>query len=371
MTDLSSRRVAVIANIIAPYRIPVFRELANRVALRVFFSAETEAIRQWAVRRDLPFDYDMIGGRAVHVHGRPVYFNPRLMHRLWAFDPSAVIVGGFSLPALYAAIYCRMRGASLILVSEGTQHTERELGYASRVMRWGLIRSAKAFIAPSTAAEARFHDLGAAPTRCTVSPYSLDIADRPMRDHSESDEIVRILYVGQFDNRKGVLQLLDAVQRLQEDHMITLTIVGHGPLENALRSAISERQLESTVVMRGFVDQPSLPKLYAEHDLFVFPTMSDGFGVVLLEAMAAGLPVVASRFAAATHDFVEPNSNGWIMDPSTSEGIVAALGDALAARGSWTEIGAAARRTMEEASPRRAAEEIIRAVELADQAYVK
>jgi glycosyltransferase involved in cell wall biosynthesis len=165
---------------------------------------------------------------------------------------------------------------------------------------------------------------------------------------------------------KGVLQLLDAVASVRRRHAVTLTMVGNGPLDEMLRDAIAARALEPWVTMRGFVDQPELPALYAEHDLFTFPTLEDTFGIVLLEAMAAGLPVIASCFAGATRDCVEAGNTGWIMDPSAAGGIVRALEDALAARHLWPDLGAKARRRMEERSPRQAAEEIVRALEIAE-----
>jgi Glycosyltransferase len=171
--------------------------------------------------------------------------------------------------------------------------------------------------------------------------------------------------VGQFIKRKGVLQLLEAVERVGRDHAVNLTMVGHGPLEETLRSAIAARGLESCVTLRGFVDQPELPALYAEHDLFIFPSLEEVFGVVLLEAMAGGVPAIASCFAGATPDFVEPGKNGWIMDPSSADGIARALEDALNERDSWPDLGAAARKRLEKSSPRRAAEEIVRALDIA------
>lgn len=360
------KRVAVVTNIVAPYRTPALRELARLVELRVFYSAETESNRPWTVSRDLPFDYEIVDGRAIDARGRTLYISPRLISRLRAFRPSVVAIGGFSAPAVYALCYCVMSGANLILINEGTRHTERGLGPVSRLLRWVLVRAAKAYIAVSTSAEDRLCDLGAKPMHCVVVPYALDIADRPTRDYSSAGSVPRILYVGQFIERKGVLQLLDAVERVGRSQAVSLTMVGHGPLEETLRSVIAARYLESCVTMRGFVDQPELPALYAEHDLFAFPSLEETFGVVLLEAMAAGLPTIASCFAGATRDFVEVGNSGWIMDPSSADGIVRALQDALNARHAWPDLGAAARKRLEEASPRHAAEEIVRALDIAE-----
>jgi glycosyltransferase involved in cell wall biosynthesis len=355
-----------VTNIVAPYRTPVLRELADHVELRVFYSAETEPNRRWSVERELAFGHEIVAGRAVAARGRAIYLNPRLFYRLRAFRPSAVIAGGFSVPTVYALLYCTLSGAKLIIMNEGTRHTERGLGPVGRALRWGLVRAAKAYVATSTLADRRLCELGAEPTRTVVVPYALDVAARPTRDYSSAGDVARLLYVGRFCEPKGVLQLLDAFERVGRRHAVSLTMVGHGPLEETLRGVIATRGLGPCVTVRGFVDQPELPALYAEHDLVAFPTLEDTFGIVLLEAMAAGLPVIASCFAGATRDFVEVGKSGWIMNPSSADGIVGALGDALNARASWPDFGAAARKRVEETSPRQAAEAIVRACDIAE-----
>jgi len=120
------------------------------------------------------------------------------------------------------------------------------------------------------------------------------------------------------------------------------------------------------VGLRGFVDHPELPSVYAEHDLLVFPSLEEVFGLVVLEAMAAGLPVIASRFAGATRDLVEDGRTGWVMDPSSADGIASALETAFASRREWPDFGARARTRALECSPRLATERILDAFSIAE-----
>ena len=73
-------------------------------------------------------------------------------------------------------------------------------------------------------------------------------------------------------------------------------VVGSGPEEAALRALTADLGLVEAVEFLGFVDQPGLPAVYEAADAFAFPTLDDPFGVVLLEAAASGLPLVASPF---------------------------------------------------------------------------
>jgi glycosyltransferase involved in cell wall biosynthesis len=365
--DPPRRRVAIVTNIMAPYRTPVLRELASRVDVRVFYAAQTDSNRQWSVAGDLPFSYEILTSRAIEMRGRIIYFAPRLYFRLRAYKPTVVMVGGFSLPTVYVLCYCILSGAKMVIINEGTRHTELGFGRVSRLLRRALLRLASAYVVTSTAAEQRLSDLGANPEHCVIAPYALDVGDRPTRDYSLSGDVARILYVGRFLEPKGVLQLLEAVELIGQGDAVTLTMVGHGPLEEMLRSLVVARRLESQVTVRGFVDQPALPALYAEHDLFIFPTFKDTFGIVLLEAMAAGLPVIASCLAGATSDFVETGKNGWIMQAVTVDEIARTLKSALQARDSWPTLGAASRRHVEAMSPEYAAGKILNALDIAER----
>ena len=77
-------------------------------------------------------------------------------------------------------------------------------------------------------------------------------------------------------------------------------------------------------------------------DLFVFPSEYEGFGLSIVEAMAAGLPIVTTPVGAAT-EVVRPGSNGWLVPVADAPALAAALGEALAAREAWPALGAAGR----------------------------
>ena len=105
-----------------------------------------------------------------------------------------------------------------------------------------------------------------------------------------------LLYHGRVDERKGVLELLDAVKQLHDRHIsLRLTISGIGPDLERARTKTIALGLEGSVDLRGYVDYQDVPKIYREADLFVSPTWSEGFSNTILEAMASGLPIVAAR----------------------------------------------------------------------------
>ncbi|MGQ8870459.1 glycosyltransferase [Myroides sp. TSA_177.3] len=129
---------------------------------------------------------------------------------------------------------------------------------------------------------------------------------RPMIGFSELDIIVeknfsnyvslRLLYVGRIVFDKGVFELVDAVQNLrQKGYNISLSFVGDGPDNKALKKKVSDFQLDDSVSFLGMIsDKEELKYIYYEHDVFVLPTYHEGFPRVLYEAMIMHLGIVTT-----------------------------------------------------------------------------
>lgn len=108
-----------------------------------------------------------------------------------------------------------------------------------------------------------------------------------------------LLFVGSLKKRKGADQLVPIVSELTVKHNfpITLTIVGDGPLRGTIQNQIKSKGLEKNVELKGFLSNETLPDVYANHDLFIYPCRwKEPFGRVYLEALAAGTPVVATQY---------------------------------------------------------------------------
>ena len=132
-----------------------------------------------------------------------------------------------------------------------------------------------------------------------VIPNGVDI-ERFRPDHAPirhlRDGMVNVLFVGRLEKRKGLGDLLLGYRELESRvERVRLVIVGDGPLRSAVERQVSRHRLRN-VVMAGFVPSSVLPRYFASADIACFPaTGGESFGVVILEAMASGLPVVASE----------------------------------------------------------------------------
>jgi len=125
---------------------------------------------------------------------------------------------------------------------------------------------------------------------------------------------LRVLFLGQVILRKGVAALLEAAELLRGEP-IEFWLVGS-------RGIIIPQGLQKKVKWIGAVPRSATPKYYQQADVFLFPTLSDGFGLTQLEAQAWKLPIIASRFCG---EVVQDQVNGMILPEVTGEAIAQAL----------------------------------------------
>lgn len=137
------------------------------------------------------------------------------------------------------------------------------------------------------------------------------------------DENINILFVGRLEKRKGVGDLLRAFQFMQSRvPKVRLIIVGDGPLRGRVESYVSRHRLPN-VVLAGYVPESVKPRYYDSADIFCAPaTGAESFGIVLLEAMASGLPIVATEIPGYM-SVLEPGRDSITVQPN-----------------SWRELGA-------------------------------
>ena len=114
-----------------------------------------------------------------------------------------------------------------------------------------------------------------------------------------------------------------------DNHPCRLVLVGAGPDEGALKKLAQDLGVSAQVLFTGYVTPEEIPQYYAAADLFVLPSYSDVWGLVVNEAMVAGLPVIVTRDVGAAEDLVEHGGNGFIVDAKDSSALAKALASLL------------------------------------------
>jgi glycosyltransferase involved in cell wall biosynthesis len=173
-----------------------------------------------------------------------------------------------------------------------------------------------------------------------------------------------ILFVGRVIRAKGVFELLEAFAALSGVRDCRLVIAGDGPEAPAVRSWIDERGLGSRVVLKGYLDDAGLAQCYADADVFVLPSYSEGFPTVVSEAMDAGLPIVTTRCGGMA-DHLEEGVNGLFVRVGDAGELETALGHLLDHPAARAAMGAANRLRVKEFAPGKVVDGYVRALDFA------
>lgn len=324
--DTAKKRVALVTNIIPPYRISLFERIGQEYDLTVVVSAANEKHRQWdnwQEDKSCKFKTVLLNGPVVNHKEGFFAAQPELFKVLDNIDPDVVINSSFSPNSLFGSRYAKKHNKKAILWSEATTHSERNRSLARKLYRKMLIRQNHGFIASGIESKKYLMSLGANPEKCftavdaienfrTEQQYS-DILIKSMSLRSKFKGTV-LLFSGQLIKRKGIDLLFNAYEKIPDKLETTLLIMGNGPLENELKKLAKNKGLKN-VKFVGFKDEYEKWIYYLASDIYVMPTREDVWGLVVNEALLAGLPVICSKYAGAATDLVADGRSGFIIDP--------------------------------------------------------
>jgi len=373
------KRVVILTEIISPYRIPVFNEISSSLGncLLVLFLSETIKERKWRVDKEaIKFNYKVLPSLSLRLRENdfPSFFNLTTFFALAGYSPDTIIIGGYQHPTfLLVMLYAKLRKKKLILWCESTKADKRRQNKLIEAYKRWFIRNCSGYIVPGRASFEYLLGLGASPEKIYIAPNSIDNdyfssageAYRKEKDKSKKSlgyPEKLILYVGRLIDKKGVLDLLKAFQEISRERTgLGLLLVGEGEGEGRYKELCRRNNLKN-VFFPGFVQQADLPAYYALGDIFVLPTHSDPWGLVLNEAMACGLPVITSSAAGAARDLVNEGINGYIYKAGETAELVSRLREILADEEKRRRFGGESLRIIKGYSPLKTAEGFFRAI---------
>jgi glycosyltransferase involved in cell wall biosynthesis len=287
-----------------------------------------EANREWQVHhQDTGFPVSVLSGKSLYL-GRwefPIHLNRGLGRALKAQKPDVVMVAGWDQLAYWqAAWWCKRSRVPLVLHNGSTNTSGLHRGQPWRTIRRLMIRMASTYVAYGSLARDYLMELGAREDRIHIGFNTVDMdaiaaavqaerAEPETRAKRASYPPILLLYVGRLIPLKRVDLILQALANLGSDD-IGLVIVGSGRAEAGLRERTGALGLRH-VYFEGFHQPEALPHYYALADALVIPSDREVWGLVVNEALASGLYVIASDQVGAACDTL---LSGWNGDTFTA-----------------------------------------------------
>ncbi len=318
-------KVLLITNIPTPYRIPLFNELnmqfqKRNIRLKVIFSALTYPRRNWKIdMSQCKFEYVILKSKKnISMDAeRTIFIYAGLMKLIKMENPEVIITSGFSLATLKVWFLSLYYPINYIIWSGCITGGKDSESFLRKMQRKILISRAAGFIAYGTLAKKYLISLGASPNRIdiAINTVDLDYYKEIHFNNNQDNYKKEIIFVGQFVERKRVDLLFYTVKTLLNKRSdFVLKLVGEGPEYQNLKILANKLEIEDFVSFEGYKQKDQIRKYFSKADCFLFPSEYDIWGLVLVEAMASGLPCVASTGAGAAHDLIRDGVTGFAMD---------------------------------------------------------
>lgn len=354
------KKVTFLTVIPSPYQQQLFRRIADSASfqIRVFYCAATAIDRHWH-ETDLADFETVLPGTTLRRLGGAAHINPSAACDIAMSGGDLVVVSDYSVPT--AQIVMRSltrRRVPWVFWGEIPGFQRRgPMGNWIRRRLQAPLGSASAIAAIGSGAAEAYRQIFPGmlvhniPYFCDVNPFT---EARSLRRTVPSD--VTVLFSGQLIRRKGIDVLVEAFVRAASIvPSMRLHLVGDGPDQAELESHVPSR-LRDRISFLGHRKSEDLPGIFAEADIFVLPSRHDGWGVVVNEALGAGLPIVASSAVGAARDLLVHGENGLLVQPDS----VDELTDALTRLASSRELRESFGRTSSESAARWGLDEGVR-----------
>jgi glycosyltransferase involved in cell wall biosynthesis len=363
-----SRRIVIVTEIIAPYRIPVFNALAQHtgIDLHVIFLAENDpTVRQWQVYKDeIDFSYEVLRGWRGSAGNRSLLLNWGTEAALRRAAPDFIVCGGYNYIASWQSMsWAKRNRVPFSLWAESTTRDFRSGHRFVEFLKARFLRGCDTFVVPGKSSVDYLRSYGVSEKMIFKAPNAVDtrfftqraaVIRRNATAHRRALGLPArfFLFAGRLVSEKGVFDLLRAYGTLASEirKEMGLIFVGDGSARSALIQSAATID-PGSIQLVGFAQREKLAAYYALADIFVFPTHTDPWGLVVNEAMACGLPIISSDAAGCVADLVENGWNGRVVSVGDIGQLASAM-DELAGDGQLRSLmGERSRERIEQYSP--------------------
>jgi glycosyltransferase involved in cell wall biosynthesis len=302
-------RIALLCTELAAYYLTCFKALQETGKVELL-------LVHWPVNMAAPYTFNGIPG-VTKVYNKSAYSPEEVRKYVVEFQPEIVYMSGWN-DSLYNQIARKLKSRSLIIAGLDNQWrgTVRQR-LASFLSRWYLKSMIDVMWVPGNRQKVFAKKMGYSGKSCWEGLLTCDV-DRfsEFGRRGIAARTKSFLYVGRFAQEKGIDILAEAY--LEYRNMVSnpwgLVCVGAGKYK-------PDSIMNPVIKHREFIQPEEMPSLMSEHTCLVLPSYYEPWGLVIQEAVAAGLPVVCTSACGAADHFVNNGRNGWIIQQGSSEAL--------------------------------------------------
>lgn len=256
-----------------------------------------------------------------------IHFPVDTFSRLRRSEPDIVFSYELGFRSMVSAVYCKLYRRKLALCVCVSEHTEQGRGLLRGLVRRWLLKAADAVTYNGPSCLRYLQRFNVPAKKLYHFPYAAsDLFHFQGAIERDPTHEFRLLYLGQMTQRKGIVPMLDALIEYctaRPERIVELDCIGTGPAEEHVR----DRKLPANLRLRllGHMQYDQISQAMQQAGILIFPTLADEWGLVVNEAMHAGMPVLGSVYAQACTTLIRPGENGWLYRPDASNALAQQL----------------------------------------------
>jgi glycosyltransferase involved in cell wall biosynthesis len=374
-------KVALIHNIISPYRIPVFNKLAKNknIDLIVYFLNETAKNRNWNTnyyKKNLKFKYEILPSINIKfpfIDSIEYNINPTIFLKLHREKFDVIITSGWvDFACQTIPFFKKAFGYKFILWAGSTKNESSFQRKLTLFFVKLIIKKSDYFIPYGSESKKYLISLGANKEKIADSYNSIDVTFFRNKVKGFTTEKIKklkrkyniplnkkvILYVGQFIPRKNVTLLIKAVALINKK--ISLVILGSGRQKQKYIDL--SQKLGVDLIIIDHLERDKIPQVYAIADLFILPSIEEVWGLVVNEAMACALPIICSDKAGCVNDLIVNKKNGNTFISGNLESLVKEINSILYNSKKLTKMGKESKKIIENITPDKVSSSIYKSI---------
>jgi glycosyltransferase involved in cell wall biosynthesis len=297
------------------------------IDLDIYYCSYSEANRHYKIILAQSDYYQSFYLKGEISWGIDKHFNLGIIPLIFKNNYDFYLIGGYSYPTVaLAIILSRLLKRKYILLIDHMYKKEGKEEWLKNLIKRFLIKGANAYITTSEEAKENLVFYGAYKDKIFIAPLSCP--DFFYRENIKiNNNFVKpfekyILFIGRFEEYKGVMYLLEAFKILRNKYQyqdIGLFLIGSGSLKQRIRDWVVNNQLENWIKIENWKPYEELPQWYFNALMFVCPSFYEPWAFVVNEAMAAGLPIIATQAVGAARALIKNEENGFVIKEKDGE----------------------------------------------------
>ena len=357
MNNLSKKRkkIGVINSHPIQYFAPLYKHLnssgqlnitclyCSNIGMRGEVDPDFNVKLKWDIDLLSGYNYKFMGSRASKRTPRGFWslIVPEVWLEIRNGDYDAIWLHGYNFAVSWIALFAaKSKGIPVFL--RGETHLELKKTAVTKCLHNYILkhvfRIIDGFLVIGTKNREYYESLGVGSDKLYDVPYTVD-NDRFIKDSEISrdegklikskynipENIPIILFASKFMKRKHPEQVLEAANILQKKgYRFSVLMIGSGEMESELKNLVKDYRLEN-VVFGGFINQSELPKIYGVSDIFVLPSESEPWGLIVNEVMCSGKPIIVGNEVGCAQDLVQDGVNGYRVNVQNTVQIADAI----------------------------------------------